>query len=315
MTDSSFFDRLSRYSIRDFLGYIIAVIGAVIFLTAAWLLQSYVFWRDISRDVGIAFLVAIIVSAIYELFARSRYDEKVREGKVHAVLEEIVHKDIWAEVRRQVIERDMIREKAKIRMRLQRKPDLFGENSSQVLLWVDFSYELNGLRSKPRRVMLAHNLDDHIKRGELALPRFEEVVIGKTVYDCTNAAQQLKSKSIGQQKVNIKGATLNLSKGTFRKELYLRPREAKGVAVETRRWEITYVPGSYNLTMAEMTQGISVHLLELPFDIAAEVNILPHTNLPVPLRVAEPYVFENLLLLPGQTIEFRFKQIHPPILP
>jgi uncharacterized membrane protein (DUF485 family) len=313
MTDSSFFDKLGSYSIRDFLGYIIAIVGAVVFLTAAWFAEGHSFWRDILRDVGIAFLVAIIVSAIYEVFARSHYDEKVREGKVHAVLEEIVHKDIWGEVRRQVIEKDMIREKAKIKMKLQRKPDLFGENSSQVLLWVDFSYELNGLRSKTRRVTLGHNLDNHIKRSELGLPRFEDIVIGKTVYDCRNVAQT--GKSAGTQKVNIKGATLDLSKGTFRKEIYLRPREAKGVAVETRRQEITYVPGSYNLTMGEMTQGISIHLLELPFDIVAEVNIVPHTNDPVHLHVAEPYVRENLLLLPGQTIEFRFKQIHPPALP
>jgi hypothetical protein len=61
--------------------------------------------------------------------------------------------------------------------------------------------------------------------------------------------------------------------------------------------------------MTELTQGITLHLEDLPDGIEAEVTLRPHTQFPVALKEDVPLdsEFKSTLLLPGQGIEFRFR--------
>lgn len=273
---------------NDFVGYLIPVAGAAVCMGAAIFFKErneYAF--DVARDLAIGFFVAFVVTVIYEVYARRRYEDKNFINTLQVIMNEVVHEDVWEEVRNQVIEKKMIREDVEIRLSLLLEPGL---PEGQMVLCMEVDYDLCGLRSKPEPAAVSHYLDDHIKRKEKNLPRFELIEIEDVaVYQ----GDALREKVV---------------EGVFSTDITLKSRDEKPqLRINTRRKEITYVPGSYILMMGELTRGIKFNLKELPPGIVAYLHLWPHTQKPVRLKVGRTFnEFQNKVLLPGQGCEFRF---------
>lgn len=278
----------------------ITVLVALPLLLWAHIIDEHSFWHDLIRDVGIAFLVAAIVAAIYELHARSRFDIETMVGVLDATIGEIIRLDVWKAVKCQIIERDMIRQGVEIHLDVKPIAELFGP----AVLSMQFEYDLYGLHSKPKEnVTLMHYLDAHLMHDELLkyehakdLPKFEQITVGSKDYPVTPCPND------------------HIKDGRFTASINLGAKDGEPIHIITKRKEITYIPGSYNLMMGEITRGVVLHLTGLPPDIEASVNMRPHTEHGVPLRVDDTLrYFKDTILLPGQGIEFRFK--YKPTLP
>jgi hypothetical protein len=276
----------NQYVIRDFIGYLIPIGGTIICYTIAVLTKhTYETAYDISRDLAIAFVVALIVTVIYEVYARSRYERKNFINTLQVIMNEIVHPGVWEEVRNQIIDRNMIRENCMIRLKLEKETGL---RDGQMVLCVEFEYDLQSLSSKPERVTVLHYLDDHIECPTKKLPRFELIEVGKENF-CDTALDA------------------HISSGVFSFDTTLKPRGQSDTQVRSRRREITYVPGSYNLIMGEICCGLRLRLDEIPSGIKAFVHVWPHTDKPIPLIAGVTLdEFHDKILLPGQGCEFRF---------
>jgi hypothetical protein len=274
---------------RDLVVYLIPVLGAIVsFGLASYFTrigQKHSLRYDIARDIGMALLVALVVALVYEVYSKRLYEGRRFISTLQVIMDEIVHPRVWEEVRNQIIERTMIRENNQIRLTLEEQSGL---TNGQMVLCVDYEYDVRSLRSKPVPFTILHYLDDHIQCAENDLPRFEQVEVGSKNY----SGDKLKEKTVG---------------GVFSLALTLKPRDKDPVRVRTRRKEITYVPGSYNLIMGEICDGVRINLDKIPPGIVAHVHVWPHTKNPIPLKLG-PTVdrFHDKILLPGQGCEFRF---------
>lgn len=278
------------YAVRDLVGFVIPVVGSIIcFAIAALTRDTYKTIYDVSRDLGIAFFVALVVTVMYEVYARRRYERKNFINTLQVIMNEIVHPGVWEEVRTQIIDREIIRENCIIKLKLE---EVSGLKDGQMVLCVELEYELQSLSTKPHLVKILHYLDDHIENKVKDLPRFELVEIGKRNF-CGDALKE------------------RIKNGVFSFDTTLKPRGHSSIQVRSRRREITYVPGSYNLIMGEICHGLRIILDEIPNDTDAFVHVWPHTDKPIPLKPGVTLDrYHNKILLPGQGCEFRFHAKH-----
>jgi hypothetical protein len=274
------------------MGYLIPVAGAIVCMIVAIIVKGrhghvYEIVYDVARDLAIGFFVAFVITVIYEVYARRRYEDKNFINTLQVIMNEVVHQDVWEEVRNQIIEKKMIRENVEIRLSLEDEKKL---PEGQKVLCLEVDYSLCGLRSKREPAKISHYLDDHITCEEENLPRFELIEI--------------------EDEANYQGESLQekVVKGVFSEDVMLRSRyEKRQLRVNTSRKEITYVPGSYILIMGELTRGVKFHLEKLPPGIVAHLHMWPHTEKPEPLKVGKAFnKFGEQVLLPGQGCEFRF---------
>jgi hypothetical protein len=280
-------DRLKwqNLNLGQLISYLIPILGAgVCFGLAYYLDGKSHFWHDMARDIGIAFVVALVVTVIYEVYARRRYERTKFMSALQLVMDEVIHPRVWEAVRNQIIERTVIRENNQITLSLEEIAEL---EKSQMVLCVDYNYELRSLRSRSVSFEVQHYLDDHIQCVKSDLPRFERVEIGEENYSDNNLKEKTKS-------------------GVFSVTLPLESRDKGSLPVRTRRKEIIYVPGSYNLVMNELCTGVRINLDGIPTGIIAYVRG-PNATDPVPLNVGRTvHDFQGKILLPGQGFEFRF---------
>jgi hypothetical protein len=270
----------------------IPVVGAIVFMAIAiYVKGTHEYVYDITRDLAIGFIVAVVVTFIYEVFARRRYEDKNFINTLQVIMNEVIHQDVWGEIRNQVIEKNMMRENVEIRLSLEHEEGL---QKGQMVLCLEVDYDLCGLRSRQERAKIRHYLDDHIKCKEKKLPRFEMVeIVDRANYQGPGLRKKVKN-------------------GVFSADVILRSRyERQQLRINTRRKEITYVPGSYIFMMGELTRGISFKLEGLPREIEAHLHMWPHTEKPVPLKTGITFTeFDETVLLPGQGCEFRFYPHH-----
>jgi len=263
--------------------YLVPMLLAIICFGLAYYLDDKShFGHELARDLGIAFVVAVAVTIIYEVYARRRYERSKFISALQLIMDEVVHPRVWEAVRKQVIERNVIREDNEIILSLE---EMDGLGSGQMVLRVDYNYKVRSLRSGSVAFELHHYLDDHIHSANL--PKFERIEIGSRNYSGTRLKEKIEN-------------------GVFSTTLNLEPRHHGSLSVRTRRKEITYVPGSYNLFMNELCAGMTIILDRIPPGIVAFVRG-PHSAHPLPMTVG-PAVndFCGDILLPGQGFEFRF---------
>lgn len=263
-------------------------------------------WREIFRDIGIACMVAAVVTAIFELHVRSRSDLETIAGVLNMTMGDVVRPDIWREVKAQVIQRTMVRERMEVRIT---GVEPVGGAFGPAILTMHSEYDLHGLHyKKEASVEVAHDLDEHVPGNDMpgfpqlaGLPKFDYIKVGDKVI-----VPELPPGSPAPASEYVKG-------GKLKYQVELPPRDQGSVHVAVRRKEVFYIPGSYNLALAEITNGVVLQLESLPDDIEVSINLRPHDE-GVPLPKGWPPLkrFERSILLPGQVIEFRFKRIPRP---
>ncbi|HEX7335092.1 MAG TPA: hypothetical protein VF290_26560 [Pyrinomonadaceae bacterium] len=197
-------------------------------------------------------------------------------------MDEVVHQGVRKAVRNQIVERTAIRENNQITLSLE---ETHGLPDDQKVLCVDYNYELRSLHSEFMPFEVQHCLDGPFACANL--PGFEQIKIGSTDYSGNDLSENIKD-------------------GVFSVTLDLQPAYAGSIPVRTKRREVIYVPGSYNMVMNELCSGVSINLDQIPAHIVASVRG-PYASKPMPLRANATFnTFQEQILFPGQGFEFRF---------
>ena len=241
-------------------------------------------WHHLLRDLGIAFVVAAVVSVTYEFLTRTTLDHAKIEGVLRTVLASNIPNDAWEQVNTEMLQKSVIRRDFEIRLRLRSDPNL---GSMQRILAVEMDYKLEGLRTQPVKYTLQHALDNEMWNEGLGLPRFESVTVGNT----TRVGDDLKNR------VNAEGIF---------SEPNLELRANNPLSVVVKRSEITYKPGTYHFIFGELTQGVRVHIDELPSDAEVDIKIWSDKGF-AKLESVGGGIWEfKGVMLPGQALSFRF---------
>jgi len=272
--------------------FIIAMllITAAAFLLSAELSSSNSLLHHIPRDIGIAALVAALIAVYYETYARLRFESALLNGFLGAVISDWSREDIWTTVKAQVIEKQVFRQN--LRLVIQLCPAKALAERGQMLMKINVEYELCGLRSTSTEAQIAHFLDVHLKNKEENLPRF-------------------KSIQIDGKDIPIRDDTID-EKGRFIRTLSVPAKGRPGRKVSTERYEIIYIPGNHSFTMNEIAKGIELCMSgDIPpnLTVAAVIRPDPSTeNIEFTEASGAHFHDPNLVLLPGQTIEFIFRR-------
>lgn len=218
----------------------IGVVGLVLIVFAAARLPAESIRRDIVRDLGIAFLVAAIVSVAYELNTRSLLDVERLEGVLQTVLASNVPPKVWHQVNDEILQRHVIRRNVQFRLAVRSDPTL---SPGQRVLKVAIEYDLHGLSSSNSKYTLSNELGSlNLQNVAKTLPRFESVTVGNKVYEGADLA---KISAAGKFTVN---------------DIDVNPVSEQPVHIEVVRSEVIYLPGNYDIAMSELTDGIRLHI-------------------------------------------------------
>ena len=263
---------------------VVGVLGVVGIIVASKIKASRI-WHHLLRDLGIALVVAAVVSVTYEFLTRATLDHAKIEGVLKTVLASNIPNDAWEQVNTEILQKNVIRRDFQIRLKLRSDPNLA---STQRVLGLETDYQLHGLRTHPVKYTLQHALDEEMWNEGLGLPRFDSVIIGNT----TLIGDDLK------RRVNAEGIF---------SEPDLELRANNPVRVVVKRSEITYKPGTYHFIFGELTQGVRVHIDdELPSDVEVDVKIWSDKGF-AKLQAVGGRIWEfKGVMLPGQALSFRF---------
>jgi hypothetical protein len=248
---------------------------------------------DALRDVGIAFLVAVVITSLYELHERSRAGSEDIEETLRRFIDDTVDTGIWDEVKAQLIECTMMRSDVVIKLVIARD-----HQHNRARMNVEFHYMLKGLRSKSQKETIHHELDYHIS-GE-NIPRFLKVHVGTQwiTVDRDKKYKLDKNKVPGGGKVAIKKGKIDITN-------ILLGRNEEPIKIAMVSEELANIPGTYCFFMTIPTKNINELTIETPPDIEAFVYIRPHKERVVNEIPGKLWSF-NGLMLPGHCIEVRF---------
>ena len=282
------YSKFVKNHVGDLLFFVFLVLGLVL-LVAAELLRHHEFSKDILRDLGIACVVAAIVGKVYDQHARTRFDIETMSGVMGAIMGDFIRSDIWNAVKDQIIDKALVREPLSISITLQDRPSDELPAGTMVLR-VKMDYFARNLKATTRKETIKHRLDFHRSAG--AFPRFTSIRVG---------SDRLSEETL--RKINSTG-------GRFDYPVTLSSRDERGVHVVVDREELVYIPGSYNLVLAGVVKTLKVGLHSIPDGVTAAINLRPHTDSPIALAPHEELTdeLEDIVILPGQVIEFIFSE-------
>jgi hypothetical protein len=280
--------------------------GIVVLVIAGLLTRRSRFWGDLVRDIGIAFIVAGVVSGLYEFSTRSVEETRSDLDAVNHLMSLFIPKPVWNEISNEVVHRPAIRKNVVINVDVSHKaPPVTGQSVSlppgQSVMWMKYSYDLYGLEGRPVTVSVDHTLDYHpMWNKDLRLPRFDKVVVtGPNTSQSYVGEAQLNRIRIGDDSITVKVQLQPLASG-------------KPVHVETERHELVNTPGTYYLVMRELTVNDDEN--QTP---ALDIFVTVPPDLEVDVRTFyEAHVFEHEegknrwtfkgTMLPGQSVGFLF---------
>ena len=150
---------------------VLFIVGVILLVTAHYN-SAHALTHDISRDIGIAFLISALVTIAYEAYARTRFDLAKIESLLDTVYGSGISPGIWESIKETLLKREVIRRNAVLHVRVSRDP-LVEQNS--VSLEIDLAYDLANLLAKGKNFTVIHGLDEHIASAHL--PRFLEASI------------------------------------------------------------------------------------------------------------------------------------------
>lgn len=252
------------------------------------------FFYHALRDVGIAFIVAAIVAVTFELHARMRYQIDTIDQVFDTTMGAIWNSEVWEEVRQKVFEKKIIRENYDLHL------TLFPETENRMIMQVRLRYDVRSLLHNKESIEMCSTLDKHIcdtiTDKNTKIPCFTALRIDDKSFNLLD----LKQNEFFQ--LDDKEGRL-----IFKLEELAPNRDNRPIRLEVVRKEFSYIPGTYNLTMSDITKIACVHMLNLPDNIEASIFLPAHFEIPKVLGNDQPLDFDNKILLPGQTIEFHFK--------
>ncbi|MDT4968838.1 MAG: hypothetical protein QOJ64_3575 [Acidobacteriota bacterium] len=292
---------------------IVSVLAVGVGLTALYISQKsdekslkHHLWRDI----GIAFLVAVIVSAIYETVTRNIAKHETTVDTLNKAMAAFVPGDVWTEVTEQVMKRNFLRRKIEIKMRLFREGELEGGQrvsltQGRAVLWMSYGYDLYGLSAGSSTVDVQHELDWNMLDETLHLPRFTRVIVSRR----DSSPKKYEGDSLSR--IDNKHGSIFLKDGDT---VGLPPPDTNmPVRITNERYELVCIPGSYSLVMPQLVARsfgensltITISLESLPPDVEAQIVTYygPHQF----TKQRPDFWTYDSIMLPGQGFSIVFK--------
>jgi hypothetical protein len=261
---------------------------------------------ELARDLGIALVVAPVVTIIYEIGTRRSAKLTELREYINAAMVSFLTKEIWQEILDQVVKRPVTRRNVDISVKFVQEMQLpDGQKKilpdAMAVLEVEYTYDLHRYVATSENVEVGHALDMHMWDPELGVPRFNRIEV---------IQDGVKRPLLNERRVNELGLV------TFDVRL-----DAKQSAqIISNRFEKIFIPGMYTLIMPEiLTPSLesqnTIHLTieQLPEDVEARATTWfgPHEFTSVPGKTNEwTYIYP---MLPGQGLNIVFtKKAIPP---
>jgi hypothetical protein len=260
--------------------------------------------KDVLRDLGIACIVAVVVTAIYEYSTRDIEKRETVLSMIDTAMAEFLPKTAWDEVKQEILRRNRVRRNVDIEFKISRKARLSSGKyitapPGQVILWMKYGYDLVAVGPGAAYEPVQHELAHEMWNEDLQIPRFEKVTIirdsGKQedLYEGERLKRIYDGKSIllGPDVVQLPAPQLHQS-----------------VKIVSERYELMSAPGSYNLVMPELTvrgdgstdPTIRVRVTELPPDLEIRLDTYYAAHKFTPAGGSDNSWVYNNLMLPGQ---------------
>jgi hypothetical protein len=274
-------------------------IGIVVLLLARRAKEESLL-QDLLRDIGIAFIVAVVVTVVYEHSTRSIEE---REAYLRGMTE-FVPKSVWEDVKEEVLHRQRMRRNVEIEFKISRKARLstgtyISAPPGQVILWMKYGYDLYAIGPGAASERVQHQLGYEMWNPDLEIPRFEKVTLIRDNGQKEDLWEGERLKRIIQDWSIILAPDIVQLPAA---------RLHQPVRIVSERYELMCAPGSYNLVMPELTvradgsnvPTIKVAVTELPPDLEFRLDTFYAEHKFDPAGSSDnSWVYTNVVL-PGQ---------------
>lgn len=285
-----------------FIGVLVSAIG-ILWLVLATRIENHS-WKEFLRDIGMACVVAVIVTLIYEAGTRSvERRETVLKG-IGTAMAVFIGENGWKDVEQEILRGKRIRRNVEIEFKISRKARLstgkyITAPPGEVILWMKYKYDLYAIDSAATSEPVQHELSYEMWNPDLEIPRFEKVTLIRNNGEKEDPWE-------GERLARIcKDGSVVLAPEILKLP---PPKMNQPVTIVSERYELMSAPGSYNLVMPELTvrpdgstdPTIKVAVTEVPPDLEFDLNTYyaAHKFSPAGDK-HDSFVYENLVL-PGQ---------------
>jgi hypothetical protein len=165
------------------------------------------------RDLGIAFIVAVLLTIVIERYARNRLADELRSGIVEATFQRLIHPKVFDQVRHHVMNADLLKENWQIEMVVSEDPDISRVYPDFYVSKTLLRYTLRNISGKEVTHPFEVELDRDVTGpdGITSLPKFESITVGTEKYDGNELQKRLTAEgslfackcSIGETPVQI----------------------------------------------------------------------------------------------------------------
>lgn len=269
--------------------------------------------KDLVRDIGIAIMVAGIISLTYEWSTKETESKYEMKSVLDRVLSKFIPEVLWNEIQTEIFNRKAFRTDMEMEIELFKEFDDIDGNKVILpenvrILKTRLSYLLKGMSASKHHVDIVHHLDEHMRNNQLNVPRF------------ITAALTDENGTV----TNYTGKNLDNIIDTGKGRLFIPSNRCpaisyhgSGVKVVVERYELVNVPGLYTMVLPEMVipsnnnNSISITLSkqtgaidDVGLQIETWFNTQKH-NFDKD-KNADKWIF-NSIMLPGQGFSLIFK--------
>jgi hypothetical protein len=288
---------------------LLVIAAGVLVLVAVCVLKKknrLKFAHELARDIGIALIVAGIVSWLYEFSTRSVENARTLSEMFDAQMRHSIPPTAWEEVKGQIVAPHAIRRNVAVHIEVSHQAALLNGTlvpppACQSVLDMTYSYDLYATGQESIAFRMEQVLDyDPMWSQQLQLPRFDRLrIAGPGVSINARNTEELQQYVSGPGRITAH----------FR----LWPLESKKpVHVETERHELVSTPGSYYLVVRELTandpqSGTPTFEISmtLPADLEARVQTYYAAHEFKRDGTKNRWTFDGIML-PGQGVDMLF---------
>jgi hypothetical protein len=234
--------------------------------------------KELLRDIGIAFIVAVIVSIVYEFSTRTIGQQETVVEVINRMMGAFVPRRVWGEVTDEILHRPAIRSNVQVSFYIDREITLAdGQHwkapNGQVILKMVYSYQLNAMSQSAAKIPVEHELEYETWNSDLQLPKFIRVTVtgpGENESKVYEGAS-LQAISEGHRRIRLQGTNAVNAPGV---------EDSRHTRITTERLELINAPGAYDLIMPELTAEaggstaptITIALEKIPSDLSFELE-------------------------------------------
>ncbi len=277
---------------------------------------------EILRDIGIGFIVAAVVTVLYEANTRSVKEHSDMVTVLNAIMESGITRDVWGEVQSGIIARHQLRRGAKVDLQLLREVTLPDGRKitmppHQLVMKMTYEYDLYALTGALSKARIWHALDWQMHDSATDLPTFLSIKVSRDGHVFQTLDYSAIKKTQGVFDPNH--GTMSLE-GDLGVDLP-PPDDKSGIHVISDRYEVVNFPGAYTLYMPEILAPpflqpgqkpdqrdptIRVTFGTIPKDIEVKLETyLEEHKFSPSVQNGTIWEFKGIML-PGQAVSFTF---------